>query len=453
MKFSASFNGSNYLSVNNFTGNPASFSVSQWVQLNTSQTSREFFSNFLPNVNQGWTTGISDSSTNKVKFYLGSNTLTANTALTNLVWTHVVCTYDGTTAKIYLNGNTTPDATLTSAINYGTVPTSNFIGTLQGTAQWLNGSLAAMGVWSKALSTTEVTSLYNSGNGLLFANLSGTLLTSLTAYYDFSNPSNLGVDYANAHNMTNTGVLWNPNGPSGSFYPNGPIDGAAAIAGSQGGGTTFPITLTTASSNDVIVVVMYNENGNSGNPIRTITGVSGGSLAWSQRSSTSIGGASNPSNIGCWYALAASPLSAVTITVTLSGATDDYVLAAFGINGLITPPFDTNISLPNGVTANSGPLSTTINTTQFNDFIFTAVGNVATSIANLPNAGFTFLTGASTNAGSLDAGMGIWYEVVTVPQSNLAFSTTPSGTGVIMMVDALTSGGGYSTLFAYGYGV
>lgn len=221
MKISATFNGSsNFLSVANFTGNPAAFSVSCWLNLSQFQNTRTYFSNFQSTGSKGWVTGISDVSGNKVKFYLGSNILTSATALTTSVWAHVVCTYDGTTAKIYLNGNTTPDATLVSAVVYGSAPTNNYIGAEPSVSQFIAGSLAGLGYWSKALSTTEVTSLWNNGNGLLFADLSGSLLTSLGAYYDFNDSGNLGLDSsAGAHNMINTlAVLFNPSGPSGSIY-------------------------------------------------------------------------------------------------------------------------------------------------------------------------------------------------------------------------------------------
>lgn len=212
----ANFNGNNYLSVANYTGNPAAMSVSCWVQLNITQGSRVFFGDFLPGgTNKGWVVGISDSTSNKIKFYLGANTLSQAGTLTVGAWTHAAFTYDGTTAKIYLNGNTTPDASLTSALAYGTVPANNYIGTLDGTNQRLNGRLAAVGYWSKALSTAEVASLYNSGNGLAFADLSGSLLTSLGSYHDFADPSNLGLDStANGRNFANTGSVAQVDGPA-----------------------------------------------------------------------------------------------------------------------------------------------------------------------------------------------------------------------------------------------
>ncbi len=212
---SANFSGSNYLNITNYTGNPAAFSVSHWVYPSTTQLSRIFFANFLTGgTNKGWATGISDSTNNKIKFYLGTNTLSQTGTIANSTWTHCICTWDGTTAKIYLNGNTTPDNTLTSSVVYGTVPTNNYIGTLDGTNQDWNGRLAGVGYWSKALSTTEVTNLYNGGAGLSGSELSGSLLTSLGSYYDFTNAASLGVDSSgNSHTYTNTGTVTQASGP------------------------------------------------------------------------------------------------------------------------------------------------------------------------------------------------------------------------------------------------
>ncbi len=226
MKNSAAFSGSNYLSVANFTGNPAAFSVSCWANVFVDQLNTIFFSNYQPSGSKGWVVGTGSPS-NSIRFYLGGSTLTSATILTSRVWNHVIITHDGTTAKIYLNGNTTPVASVATAVSYGTVPTNNYTGILDGSVQGLVGALVGLGYWSKALSTTEVTSLYNSGNGLTFADLSGTLLTSLGAYYDFANAGSLGTDSsAGAANMSNTGsVAWYGVGPSGSVYASPPLAG------------------------------------------------------------------------------------------------------------------------------------------------------------------------------------------------------------------------------------
>jgi hypothetical protein len=218
--YSARFSGSNYLSIANFTGNPAALSVSCWVYLNASQVSRIFFSDYT-----GWAPGISDSSTNQIKFYLGSATLTSPTVLTNNTWYHAVFTHDGTTAKVYLNGNPTPNASTATGLTYGSVPASNWIGSLNGSIQMLNGKLAGVGYWSRAINTTEVASLYNGGNGLAGSELSGSLLTSLGSYHDFINAASLGTDSSgNGRTFTNNGTV------AQGFGPVSPITAYAGLS-------------------------------------------------------------------------------------------------------------------------------------------------------------------------------------------------------------------------------
>lgn len=226
---SGNFSGSNYLSVANYTGNQAAFSVSCWVKTNGTQASRIFFSNYQPSGSKGWAVGISDGVNNQIKFYLGSATLSQSGTFSDRVWHHFVFTHDGTTAKIYVDGNTTPNASTNTAVSYGSVPANNYIGSLEGSSQDFIGCLAGVGYWNKALSTAEVTSLYNSGLGLKGSDLSGTLLTSLGSYHDFYDATNLGTDSSgNARNMTNTGSVTQFLGPDPAGYTSPPGLGVPA---------------------------------------------------------------------------------------------------------------------------------------------------------------------------------------------------------------------------------
>lgn len=82
------------------------------------------------------------------------------------VFHHVVGTYDGTTAKIYVDDTLCASraitATLTSPGNFN-VGLDNTT-----TASYMNGNLDEVGLWSRALSATEVTTLYNGGAGLQY---------------------------------------------------------------------------------------------------------------------------------------------------------------------------------------------------------------------------------------------------------------------------------------------
>jgi hypothetical protein len=80
------------------------------------------------------------------------------------VWYHVVCTWNGTTVVTYLNGNQTLSAsqatpTVFSTYDFGlgkNLPTN--------TAGFA-GTIDEAGVWGRALTAAEVTSLYSSGTG------------------------------------------------------------------------------------------------------------------------------------------------------------------------------------------------------------------------------------------------------------------------------------------------
>lgn len=96
----------------------------------------------------------------------------ANGVITKDAWNHVVCVYDtsGPSMTIYINGSaqngglsgTIPSSQHTSNgenWNFGRRPAGDSYG---------NQRLDEIGFWSRALSSTEVSELYNSGNGLAY---------------------------------------------------------------------------------------------------------------------------------------------------------------------------------------------------------------------------------------------------------------------------------------------
>lgn len=101
----------------------------------------------------------------------GNFSCTYNSQLTPGTWYHLVGTFQESSAiRLYLNGSEVANNTST--------PPAAIVNTAQpfvvgcqysGSAgNYLNGSVDELGVWSKVLSTGEVTSLYNSGNGLSY---------------------------------------------------------------------------------------------------------------------------------------------------------------------------------------------------------------------------------------------------------------------------------------------
>ena len=83
-------------------------------------------------------------------------------------WYHVVLTYNGTTATLYKNASSigTP-AESSGVITYGGTPSLS-IGTrsVHMFGEYWKGRVDEIGIWNRSLNSTEVTELYNSGEGL-----------------------------------------------------------------------------------------------------------------------------------------------------------------------------------------------------------------------------------------------------------------------------------------------
>jgi len=93
----------------------------------------------------------------------GTWTTLVSTTTSQNTWTHVVFTYNGTSAVIYKNGARTGSANSTSLADVNT--NSLMIGAKSTTDRTrdFNGSIDEVGIWNRALSSTEVADLYNYG--------------------------------------------------------------------------------------------------------------------------------------------------------------------------------------------------------------------------------------------------------------------------------------------------
>lgn len=90
-----------------------------------------------------------------------AQTLTLNT------WYHWAVTYDGANVRSYLNGSLLGGPTAASGTGGVGTATVAYIGTggAGNTAHLFDGRLDLVGYWNKALSTTEISDLYNGGAG------------------------------------------------------------------------------------------------------------------------------------------------------------------------------------------------------------------------------------------------------------------------------------------------
>lgn len=210
--------GMNTVTSTGFPSGNVAFTVSGWANLRS-----------YNQVSAGYTAHIFDLGTSPNNVYIvisndGVNptviaygTDTANRIYTPATfslgtWYHYVLTYDGTTLSLYINGTLADSATKTISVdtsynrlNFG----SNYF---NDASTRFDGYLDEFGIWTRCLTSTEASQLYNSGKGLAYS----STLFSLISYYamegngtDSSGLNDLGtanVTYNNSYGIVGKGM-------------------------------------------------------------------------------------------------------------------------------------------------------------------------------------------------------------------------------------------------------
>lgn len=202
---------SQYLSSTLSPITTASLTVSCWINA-TSLATNNFFLSFGAG---GAAKTSLNISTNKLTATVNSaaTTIVGGTTINTATWYHLAVTYDGTTIKIYVNG--TSDAAPVSSTFVA--PSNGFtIGTRVSNDIFFNGQIDSVKIWKAALTASQITADYNSGNGV--AAKDNTIAPSnLVAGYDFDSTTNLTYDYIGANTLTNNNTVTWTNGQVSSF--------------------------------------------------------------------------------------------------------------------------------------------------------------------------------------------------------------------------------------------
>jgi len=102
--------------------------------------------------------------------WLGLPTAAAATTTNTIsvgVWHHIVCTYNGAEMKIYFSGNLESSLNSVSQID-DTFVYSARIGDAGDTIDHHDGLIDEVAIWNRAISSNEVSTIYNSGAGRFY---------------------------------------------------------------------------------------------------------------------------------------------------------------------------------------------------------------------------------------------------------------------------------------------
>jgi len=241
------FDGSNdYMtSSSNFLFGLDKVSVSIWYKLDANSSYRTLMSNWADyNFNM-----ILYNNNAYAQFYgdLGVAGGLTSSGITGImstgVWNNLVYTWDGSAnVKIYLNGVYKTTVTGVTPGNLKTVAHSLLIGNQNGFSRNVDGKIDEIGFFNKNLSASEVTSLYNGGNGISYNDFSSLISTPEISTpeinhntQEFYNATNISINLNTTANtnisvfLDNVLVFQENNTNSTIAYINGISEGAHSI--------------------------------------------------------------------------------------------------------------------------------------------------------------------------------------------------------------------------------
>jgi hypothetical protein len=157
----------------NFTG---TFSINIWAYLSSSSTNSVLYSNYYySSGGRDYGFILEHQSNGNLRFYMQTSSNSPVILSTSYSgkynsWKMITITkLQNGSLKMYIDGtsiatnNSTPDIFYNS-INYTSIAAARYLGTTYGYLE-NNGKLDALNVWQKELTQSEITELYNSGNG------------------------------------------------------------------------------------------------------------------------------------------------------------------------------------------------------------------------------------------------------------------------------------------------
>jgi len=126
---------------------------------------------------------------------------------------HVVVTYNNSYMAIWKNGVMNTTCANVGSMNY--IQDKTTLGFVTG-GKYYKGLLDEIGFWNKTLSSSEVSSLYNSGNGLAYATTDTSLLINLTSPENVTKINT--IEYNFSVNLSMSGTNYSYSWDNVTFY-------------------------------------------------------------------------------------------------------------------------------------------------------------------------------------------------------------------------------------------
>jgi hypothetical protein len=169
-QYSVDFDGTDdYISTGLDVGGASALTVSAWVKHDTvgnaaivtqyvGPNNRAFRLAMYPNTSS-WA-GLRLDAYNSSNTNFGANYL-LNPVISSGVWYHAAFVFTGSDITVYYNGNASPTVSMTGVLD--SVTRNVDIGSSGGTSDFLNGKIDEVGIWTSALSASDIIAIYNSG--------------------------------------------------------------------------------------------------------------------------------------------------------------------------------------------------------------------------------------------------------------------------------------------------
>jgi len=157
--------------------------IAAWVYANNTANGKLIF-NSRDSFNDGYSLTIGQSE--DIRYRVNDTTITDSGNYSN-EWVYAVGTYDGTTMKVYANGSLLASSAISNTIS---VTTDARIGNKSWTnGDYMDGNLANVAIWNRALSSDEINSVMWKG----YNSLSDSEQSGLQAWYSLDDISGSSV--------------------------------------------------------------------------------------------------------------------------------------------------------------------------------------------------------------------------------------------------------------------